>query len=81
MLKEIIVKIIQEKISVTPHYRVLKEDGPDHNKEFSVGVYIEDCLIGQGEGKSKQDAQVEAAAQGLKSIKKKDFWVDFNHGN
>ena len=59
-------EISQEKFGITPHYRVLKDEGPDHNKIFTVGVYIGDDLIVQAEGSSKQIAQVDAAKKGLK---------------
>lgn len=55
----------QEKLGLTPHYRVLKESGPDHNKKFVIGVYIDKELIAKGEGYSKQEAQTQAASQGL----------------
>lgn len=57
---------VQEKYSVTPSYEVLKESGPDHSKHFTVGVYIDDELIAEGEGASKQEAQVQAAEHALK---------------
>lgn len=56
----------QKYLGVTPAYRVLKEDGPDHLKNFTVGVYIDDELVVTGDGSSKQEAQVDAAAKGLK---------------
>ncbi len=56
----------QEEVGVTPIYRVLEESGPDHAKKFIVGVYLEDELIAKGEGSSKQEAQRNAAAEGLK---------------
>ncbi|MCK9345317.1 MAG: ribonuclease III [Candidatus Pacebacteria bacterium] len=56
----------QEHVSITPSYEVLKEEGPDHDKEFTVGVYLEKELVGTGTGKSKQDAEQGAAADGLK---------------
>lgn len=56
----------QEVVGVTPNYRVLKEWGPDHNKNFRVGLYLGDQEIAQGEGASKQEAQVDAATHGLK---------------
>ena len=59
----------QEIVGVTPTYRVLKEDGPDHDKRFVVGVYLDKEKVAEGIGGSKQEAQVEAAEQGLK-IKK-----------
>ena len=55
----------QEKVSITPGYRSLKEEGPDHDKEFTVGVFLDDELIATGEGKSKQEAEQAAARAGL----------------
>lgn len=57
----------QAVIGVTPSYKVLKEWGPDHGKQFLVGVYIREEEIAQGEGASKQEAQVVAAQNGLKA--------------
>ncbi len=57
----------QELYSVTPSYKVLKETGPDHNKFFRIGVYIKSELIAQGEGSSKQEAQIDAAQKGLEA--------------
>ncbi len=57
----------QERLSVTPSYKVLKEEGPDHQKEFEVGVYIGKELIAIGKGMSKQEAQVAAAEAGIKA--------------
>ncbi len=55
----------QEVFGVTPAYRVQKEWGPDHDKHFLVGVYLGDEAVATGEGASKQEAQVAAAAAGL----------------
>ena len=57
----------QEKIGLTPTYRVIRERGPDHNKEFVVGVYIGDELVAEGLGTSKQEAETAAAEAGLKA--------------
>ncbi len=51
----------QEILGITPTYRVLKEDGPDHNKQFVVGVYLDKEKIAEGVGTSKQEAQIDAA--------------------
>jgi len=59
----------QEKSGVTPTYKVLKEEGPDHAKTFTVGVYLKDELIAKGKGLSKQEAQVEAALKAIKNKK------------
>ena len=58
-------EISQEKFGITPHYEVLKEEGPDHAKTFDVGLYIADEQISIGIGSSKQEAQVAAAKKGL----------------
>lgn len=59
----------QEVVQLTPVYKVSEEWGPDHDKQFRVGVYLGDELIAEGEGPSKQLAEQEAAKLGLK-IKK-----------
>jgi len=63
--KSIFQEESQERLGVTPAYKVLKEWGPDHAKNFSVGVYLDKELVADGEGVSKQDAQQEAARKGL----------------
>lgn len=55
----------QDRMAVTPNYRVLDETGPDHAKTFRVGVYIGDELVAEGAGSSKQEAQVDAAQNAL----------------
>jgi len=56
----------QDAYSITPSYQVLGEVGPDHNKRFTVGLYIGDEQIATGEGHSKQEAEQDAAQKGLK---------------
>lgn len=58
-------ELAQEKVGVTPGYKVLEESGPDHNKRFVVGVFLADKLVASGEGTSKQEAQMQAAANAL----------------
>jgi ribonuclease III len=55
----------QDEVGITPTYEVMKEWGPDHAKNFRIGVFLEKDLIGEGEGPSKQDAQQEAAKAAL----------------
>lgn len=55
----------QEKVKVTPCYKVMKEWGPDHAKSFIVGVYLDDQLVAEGEGSSKQEAEEQAAKEGI----------------
>jgi len=60
-------EIAQEKVKVTPTYRVLEEQGPDHAKFFLVGVYLGDQMIAKGGGYSKQEAEEETAKLALKA--------------
>ena len=55
----------QEKVGVTPTYEVIQEWGPDHARNFKVGVYLCKELAGEGEGPSKQEAQQMAAEDAL----------------
>ena len=55
----------QQYEQITPHYEVVSEWGPDHEKKFRMGVFLEDKMIAQGEGDSKQEAQRNAAAKAL----------------
>lgn len=56
----------QDALGITPHYKVLKETGPDHAKKFVVGLYINEEKVAEGMGASKQEAQLKAAKDGLK---------------
>lgn len=58
-------EIAQEKASITPQYKTVQEIGPDHAKNFVVGVYLGEEFIGEGEGKSKQEAEQAAAQNAL----------------
>ena len=56
----------QEFDGITPSYKTVKESGPDHEKRFTVGVYVGKDLVATGEGESKQDAEQVAAREALK---------------
>jgi ribonuclease-3 len=56
----------QERVGITPSYKVLDEWGPDHAKHFLVGVFLKEELVAKGEGSSKQEAEEEAAKNALK---------------
>lgn len=58
-------ELAQSVDAATPVYKVVKEDGPDHEKNFTVGVYVNSNLRGQGDGPSKQAAQQKAAEAAL----------------
>ncbi len=61
-------ELIQEQEGHTPEYEVISESGPDHDKQFVFGVYVDGDLRGKGEGASKQSAQQSAAKDALESI-------------
>jgi ribonuclease-3 len=56
----------QELLGVTPTYKVLHEEGPDHAKNFKVGIFLDKELVATGEGTSKQEAQTDAAEKAVK---------------
>ena len=58
-------ELAQEKMSATPTYEVIKDWGPDHDKNFRIGVYLEKDLVAEGEGSSKQEAEQDAAKNAL----------------
>jgi len=65
--KSLLQEEAQERLSVTPTYRVMEEWGPDHARQFKIGVYLGRELAGEGQGQSKQDAQQAAAEDALRN--------------
>ena len=63
-------ELAQSNLGFTPSYKVIEEEGPDHDKIFTIGVYIDNKLYGKGNGPSKQSAQQAAAEKGLKKLNK-----------
>lgn len=61
-------ELVQEKYKVTPHYKVIDENGPDHEKQFTSGVFISDKMIAKGLGSSKSLAEQNAAEEALKIV-------------
>jgi len=57
----------QDMLGITPTYKVLEEAGPDHQKEFTVGVFLNKDMVAVGRGTSKQEAQVAAAEAALEA--------------
>ena len=55
----------QERVGITPIYEVLKEWGPDHAKQFRIGVFLNKELVAEGEGSSKQEGEEAAATKAL----------------
>ncbi len=58
-------EIVQEKLKITPTYKVLEESGPAHKRFFKIGVYFGEKLIAEGSGASKQEGELEAAKEAL----------------
>lgn len=58
----------QEKHDITPEYKVISEEGPDHKKIFTVAVFLGKKKMAEGKGSSKQKAEVDAAQNALKKI-------------
>ena len=58
-------ELSQEKMGVTPRYELMGESGPDHDKRFTAGVFLDHLEIARGEGRSKQEAEQDAAKNAL----------------
>jgi len=61
-------EILQQKYHQSPVYRVIKTWGPDHSRQFQIGVYLEKRLFGKGVGKNKQQAAQNAAGEALSRL-------------
>lgn len=70
--KSLVQEKAQEFVGVTPAYKVLNEMGPDHDKQFTIGIMFGSDLIAEGKGKSKQEAEQKAAEVALKAKN----WLD-----
>lgn len=58
-------ELAQEQASVTPTYETLSQEGPDHDRVFTVGVFLRSEKVAEGKGRSKQEAEQQAAERGL----------------
>ena len=63
--KSSLQEILQEKHKQSPLYKILSEAGPDHDKKYTIGVFLKDKLLAKGVGHSKQEAEKDAAANAL----------------
>ncbi len=59
-------EVAQEKDGITPTYEIVDEEGPDHEKRFRMGVFLEEEKLAEGEGGSKKEAEEKAAQKALK---------------
>lgn len=62
-------ELAQEKVGITPAYKLEHEEGPDHDKLFTMGAYLGDRMVGKGAGNSKQAAEQRAAQDALGRLK------------
>ena len=58
-------ELSQEKVSTTPSYELVAQEGPDHDRTFTVGVYLKNVKIAEGQGRSKQEAEQDAAEKAI----------------
>lgn len=68
--KSLLQEYVQSKRKNSPQYKVLEEIGPAHSKIFIVGVFVDNNLLGKGQGKSKQEAEEFAAEKAIEKINK-----------
>jgi ribonuclease-3 len=68
--KTTLQEITQAHFGVVPEYRLISASGPDHKKEFEIGVYIQDKEYARAKGKSKKTAQQEGARLTIEILKK-----------
>ncbi len=68
--KSSLQEMAQTKTKQSPKYKILSTSGPDHAKEFNVGVFLQGNQIGAGKGLSKQIAEEDAAGHALKELEK-----------
>jgi len=66
--RSLLQEIMQERVGITPTYTVIGEQGPEHEKEFTVEVRVGEQALAQGTGRSKQTAAQDAARRALETI-------------
>lgn len=73
--KTTLQEITQAKFGITPEYRLIDSKGPDHKKEFKMGIFLNDKLYGEAVGKSKKDGEQKAAKIAIDLIEKGAKWT------
>lgn len=68
--KTLMQEYTQAKLSTTPEYRIVAEQGPDHSKIFAAQLILNDRVLGEGSGRSKKEAEQEAARKAYESLVK-----------
>lgn len=67
--KTLMQEYCQKHTRITPRYRVISSEGKDHEKIFTVGVWVGNNKMGEGQGRAKQDAETEAAKVAFENLK------------
>lgn len=60
-------ELAQDKVSITPSYEMLSQEGPDHDRMFTIGVFLRDEKVAEGKGRSKQEAEQDAAEKAIET--------------
>tara|TARA_B100000508_G_scaffold140089_1_gene140096 strand:+ start:4198 stop:4914 length:717 start_codon:yes stop_codon:yes gene_type:complete len=60
-------ELSQEHVSITPTYETIAQEGPDHDRVFTVGVFLRGELIAEGKGRAKQEAEQQAAEKAIEA--------------
>jgi ribonuclease-3 len=68
--KSLLQELVQSRRQGSPSYKVLEESGPAHARKFKIGAYVERKLVSEGLGKSKREAEEDAAQNALNPVKK-----------
>ena len=66
--KSMLQEFMQEKYKVSPDYRILDEEGPDHDKKYTAGVFLNGEEVSKGVGRSKQEAEKDAAQKAMEAL-------------
>lgn len=70
--KSLLQELVQSKGRFSPVYKLIESFGPDHQRTFTMGVFLEDKLLAQGQSRSKQEAEEDAAKKALEILSKID---------
>lgn len=60
-------ELSQDKVSITPSYDLIDQSGPDHDRVFTVGVFLKSEKVAEGQGRSKQEAEQDAAEKAIEA--------------
>lgn len=61
-------ELVQDQIGITPHYELYSEEGMDHDKTFVIDAFVGESAVGRGIGKSKKEAQTQAAQKAMNDV-------------